>query len=160
MAGLIGTAFLWIVKNRTRTLGIVLVVLVLFLQCSRSRLKDLREKHQMLEAEYAAVQASLHICSEAASLQDALLMERERENFKVTTKYNNLRDNFLRGLLSVDAEGKIHEADVSDWCARPVPDLVRSLLTTNAQVDCLPGTTGGSANGDSVPGISKTGAKY
>lgn len=125
-------------------LFIVLACLTPFvlLQCSRSSLESLREDYRVLESEYAALEAGLTACREAAGLHDAVLTAREREAIEITNKYNKLREEFLRALLP--AEG-LHEQisrtvpeaspgeaspapSFQDWCAQPVPDIVRGLL--------------------------------
>lgn len=130
--------------------------LLLLLQCSRSNLEDLRRRHQALEAEYAALESGLIQCREAAWLHDAVLMAREREAREITLKYTKLRDEIIRNLTPAE-EAQKHvqtanqaqaEADFQEWCARPLPPLLRGLLANPPAAAALPGAPGPAPHGN------------
>lgn len=127
------------------------------MQCSHSRLQSLRAEHQSLKTEYAALEARLESCREAAGLHDAVLAARERETMEINNKYKRLREDFLRHLVPVE---KQHEQSAQiaeeaatarifqDWCVQPVPPLVRGLLANPEAARALPGTPGAAPAGD------------
>lgn len=158
-------------KGKFKTSTVVLVAacasMLLLWQCSQSSLEALRHEHQALRVEYEALEDSLTLCREAASLHDAISAARELENQKISAKYNRLRDELTRAVLPTQTEDShAQNSDAGEakdypgyWSVQLVPNEFISLLTGSGTAAGVPVTPGAALDGNSPAGEPGAGAQ-